>query len=117
MEVFVNGKFLPASQATVSVQDRGLLYGDGLFETIRAEAGRPLWLRQHLTRLAAIGGGAKSGLTAGFSVGKSDSGITAAKWFRTRFGRGEDSHHQGRDCRPGVAGDRPADHHYLCPAV
>ena len=52
MEIFVNGKFLPASQATVSVQDRGLLYGDGLFETIRAEAGRPLWLRQHLTRLA-----------------------------------------------------------------
>jgi branched-chain amino acid aminotransferase/para-aminobenzoate synthetase component 1 len=55
MEVFVNGKFLPASQATVSVQDRGLLYGDGLFETIRAEDGRPLWLRQHLTRLAQSG--------------------------------------------------------------
>jgi branched-chain amino acid aminotransferase len=52
MEVFVNGQFLPVSQATVSVQDRGLLYGDGLFETIRAEAGRPLWLRQHLGRLA-----------------------------------------------------------------
>jgi branched-subunit amino acid aminotransferase/4-amino-4-deoxychorismate lyase len=55
MEIFVNGKFLPASQATVSVQDRGLLYGDGLFETIRAEAGQPLWLRQHLTRLAHSG--------------------------------------------------------------
>ncbi len=52
MKVFVNGKFLPASQATVSVQDRGLLYGDGLFETIRAEAGRPFWLQQHLERLA-----------------------------------------------------------------
>lgn len=52
MEVFVNGQFLPLSQATVSVQDRGLLYGDGLFETIRAEAGEPLWLDRHLTRLA-----------------------------------------------------------------
>ena len=52
MEVFVNGQFLPASQATVSVQDRGLLYGDGLFETLRAEAGRPLWLGAHLERLA-----------------------------------------------------------------
>ena len=52
MEVFVNGQFLPISQATVSVQDRGLLYGDGLFETIRAEAGRPLWLGHHLARLA-----------------------------------------------------------------
>jgi branched-chain amino acid aminotransferase len=51
MEVFVNGQFLPASQATVSVQDRGLLYGDGLFETFRAEAGRPLWLQKHLERL------------------------------------------------------------------
>ncbi len=51
MEIFVNGQFLPASQATVSVQDRGLLYGDGLFETIRAEAGRLCWLRQHLERL------------------------------------------------------------------
>lgn len=51
MEVFVNGHFLPASQATVSVQDRGLLYGDGFFETIRADRGRPLWLRQHLERL------------------------------------------------------------------
>jgi branched-chain amino acid aminotransferase len=52
MEIFVNGKFLPASQATVSVQDRGLLYGDGLFETMRAEAGRPFWLQQHRERLA-----------------------------------------------------------------
>jgi branched-chain amino acid aminotransferase len=52
MEVFVNGQFLPASQATVSVQDRGLLYGDGLFETLRAEAGQPVWLDHHLARLA-----------------------------------------------------------------
>ncbi len=52
MEVYLNGSFQPASQATVSVQDRGLLYGDGLFETLRAQSGRPLWLRQHLARLA-----------------------------------------------------------------
>jgi len=51
MEVFLNGQFRPASQAVVSVQDRGLLYGDGLFETLRAAAGQPLWLRQHLARL------------------------------------------------------------------
>lgn len=55
MDVLVNGHFLPASQATVSVQDRGLLYGDGLFETLRAEAGRPLWLRSHLARLQQSG--------------------------------------------------------------
>lgn len=51
MEVFINGQFQPASRATVSVQDRGLLYGDGLFETLRAEGGRPVWLQHHLARL------------------------------------------------------------------
>ena len=71
MEVFVNGQFLPASQATVSVQDRGLLYGDGLFETIRAEAGRPVWLKQPSSPTGAIGGGDKSNPAAGFSLGNS----------------------------------------------
>lgn len=51
MEVFINGQFQPASQAAVSAQDRGLLYGDGLFETMRAQEGRPLWLTHHLARL------------------------------------------------------------------
>ena len=51
MEVFINGHFQPISQAAVSVQDRGLLYGDGLFETMRAQEGRLLWLHRHLTRL------------------------------------------------------------------
>ena len=51
MDVFINGNFVPAAQAAVSVQDRGLLYGDGLFETLRAEAGGPVWLRRHLKRL------------------------------------------------------------------
>lgn len=36
---------------TVSVQDRGLHYGDGLFETIAVESGKPLLLQQHLQRL------------------------------------------------------------------
>ena len=52
MEVFLNGQFRPASQATVSIQDRGLLYGDGLFETLRADDGQPFWLRHHLARLS-----------------------------------------------------------------
>jgi 4-amino-4-deoxychorismate lyase len=33
--------------------DRGLLYGDGLFETIRCEGGRPRWLSRHWQRLSA----------------------------------------------------------------
>jgi len=51
--VWLNDDLVPLEQARVSVNDRGFLYGDGLFETIRAEAGRLYFLREHLTRLGA----------------------------------------------------------------
>lgn len=51
MTVFLNGRFIPEAQAVVPITDRGLLYGDGLFETIRVLNGRPLWWRRHLDRL------------------------------------------------------------------
>lgn len=51
MEVFLNGNFLPAEQALVPVNDRGFMYGDGLFETTRIMRGRPFRLAQHLERL------------------------------------------------------------------
>jgi branched-chain amino acid aminotransferase len=50
-EVYVNGKFVPRSQAKISVFDRGFLYGDGVFEGIRAYNGRLFRLDEHLTRL------------------------------------------------------------------
>ena len=40
-------------QAVVSVHDRGLQYGDGLFETLRCEQGRVRWFERHLARLGA----------------------------------------------------------------
>jgi branched-chain amino acid aminotransferase len=49
--VYVNGEFLPRSEAKISVFDRGFLYGDGIFEGIRAYQGRIFRLEQHLTRL------------------------------------------------------------------
>jgi aminodeoxychorismate lyase len=49
--VFLNGRFLPEKKAVVSVFDRGFLYGDGLFETIRVVNGRPFRWREHLERL------------------------------------------------------------------
>jgi branched-chain amino acid aminotransferase len=49
--VYVNGKFLPQSEAKVSVFDHGLLYGDGVFEGIRAYNGRVFKLDRHLERL------------------------------------------------------------------
>jgi branched-chain amino acid aminotransferase len=51
--VWLNEELIPISQARVSVNDRGLLYGDGLFETLRADAGRARFLPEHLERLAA----------------------------------------------------------------
>jgi branched-chain amino acid aminotransferase len=51
--VWLNDGLIPISQARVSVNDRGFLYGDGLFETLRAEAGRVRFLPEHLDRLAA----------------------------------------------------------------
>jgi branched-chain amino acid aminotransferase len=51
--VWLNDNLIPLDQARVSVNDRGFLYGDGLFETLRAEAGRVLFLPEHLERLEA----------------------------------------------------------------
>jgi aminodeoxychorismate lyase len=51
MLVFLNGQFVPAARAVVPVNDRGFMYGDGLFETMRVCGGRPFRLAQHLERL------------------------------------------------------------------
>ncbi len=51
MTVFLNGQFVPEEQAVVSVFDRGFLYGDGLFETMRVFNGRIFRWDQHLARL------------------------------------------------------------------
>jgi len=49
--VFVSGAFRPAGEASVSVFDHGLLYGDGVFEGIRAYHGRVFRLERHVERL------------------------------------------------------------------
>jgi len=48
---FVNGNFVPEQRAVVSIFDRGFLYGDGLFATIRVCQGQPFRWRRHLLRL------------------------------------------------------------------
>jgi branched-chain amino acid aminotransferase len=49
--IFIDGKFYPKSEAKVSVYDHGLLYGDGVFEGIRAYNGIVFKLKEHIDRL------------------------------------------------------------------
>jgi len=49
--VYINGTLTPADQATVSVFDHGLLYGDGVFEGIRVYGGTAFLLDEHVSRL------------------------------------------------------------------
>ncbi len=51
MKIFINGKYLDEKNAKISVFDHGLLYGDGVFEGIRAYNGRVFKLREHIDRL------------------------------------------------------------------
>lgn len=51
MTIFFNGQFVPEMQAVIPVNDRGFMYGDGLFETVRVVNGRPFRLAQHLERM------------------------------------------------------------------
>lgn len=48
--VFLNGKFLPEHLAKVSAFDRGFLYGDGIFETLRLVGGEPVLWDEHIRR-------------------------------------------------------------------
>jgi D-alanine transaminase len=49
--VYLNGNFLPISQAQVSVLDRGFIYGDGVYELVPVYAREPFRMTQHLARL------------------------------------------------------------------
>jgi len=49
--VYLNGAFLPRERATVSVDDRGFLFGDGVYEVVRVVAGAYIDADRHLARL------------------------------------------------------------------
>lgn len=50
LKIYFNGEFVPQNEAKVSVFDHGLLYGDGIFEGIRAYNGRVFKLKEHIDR-------------------------------------------------------------------
>ncbi len=51
--VYLNGEFVESDKASVSVFDHGVLYGDGVFEGIRAYGGRVFRLKEHIDRIFA----------------------------------------------------------------
>jgi branched-chain amino acid aminotransferase len=51
--VYIDGNYYPKSEAKISVYDHGLLYGDGVFEGIRAYNGVVFKLKEHIDRLYA----------------------------------------------------------------
>src|SRR6059058_6179691 len=51
MKIYIDGNYFGEQEAKVSVFDHGLLYGDGIFEGIRAYNGRVFKLKEHIDRL------------------------------------------------------------------
>lgn len=51
MLVFLNGRFVDDSEARVSVEDRGFLFADGVYEVVRVYEGRPFLIDPHMARL------------------------------------------------------------------
>ena len=51
MKIYIDGKYYDEADAKISVFDHGLLYGDGIFEGIRAYNGRVFKLKEHIDRL------------------------------------------------------------------
>ena len=48
---YVNGRYMPIADATVSIEDRGMQFGDGVYEVIVAYDGRLFQLESHMQRL------------------------------------------------------------------
>ncbi len=51
MKIYIDGKYYEKNEAKISVFDHGFLYGDGVFEGIRAYSGRIFRLKEHIERL------------------------------------------------------------------
>lgn len=70
--IYINGELLPATRASVPVLDRGYLYGEGLFETMRSWNGRVFALDRHLRRLLS------SAADLGLALGVGEDGLADA---------------------------------------
>ncbi|WP_031554309.1 aminotransferase class IV [Parvularcula oceani] len=71
--IWIDGELRPDDAPVLRADDRGALLGDGLFETLKAVGGRPLFLREHLGRMAAAAGL----LDLPFDPGAASEGVAA----------------------------------------
>jgi len=84
--IYLNGKYMPLEQAMVSVEDRGFLFGDGIYEVVRFYGGRPFRLEAHLQRLHRSAKGTRMPLSAAVSDLPS---IIERVWAETKLENGE----------------------------
>lgn len=95
MLVYLNGHFIPRDQAMISVFDHGFLYGDGIYETMRAYGGKIFLLDRHLSRLkrSAEAIGLRLPLTVEMIGEALDESLTVNKlhdaYVRIQVSRGE----------------------------
>lgn len=54
--VYLNGAFLPRSEAKIDPEDRGFQFGDGVYEVLQVKGGLPLFAQEHFTRLERSAG-------------------------------------------------------------
>jgi len=72
MQIYLNGRIVPEQEALVPVTDRGFLYGDGVFETMRAYGGKVFMLDRHMQRLL------RSASTIGLELPEDEEGTVEA---------------------------------------
>ncbi|ATW25142.1 aminotransferase class IV [Candidatus Formimonas warabiya] len=72
MKVWLNGNLIPENEAALPIQEEGIRYGNGLFETLRVYQGKPFLLARHIARMHL------SAKTLGFKPVFGESRLTAA---------------------------------------
>lgn len=106
MLVYLNGEFIPRERAVVSVDDRGFLFGDGVYEVSRAVDGRLLDHGRHWRRLGRSLAGIELALPAGI-----DEAALAAISERVLGESGLDAGHATVYLQV-TRGAAPRTHHY-----
>lgn len=111
MLVFLNGEYVPHDQAKVSVDDRGFLFADGLYEVVRVYGGRPHRMAEHMARmrrgLAALKIGYKDmdAIAAAARRLLDENGVDGDGTIYVQISRGSAPRKHafpGADCRPTV---------------